>query len=58
MKVVTKITKDEFTKSVELAKSNPANQMRFQPVKSKYVMIGGIPYKFVNGELVQLTKVV
>jgi len=56
MTLVKKISKSEFGKSVELAKKNPANSLRFQPSVSKYVMVSGIPHKFVNGKLVSLTK--
>ena len=41
--------------SIEQAKSNPFNVVR-QPSKSKYVMRGGIPHKWVDGSLVSLTK--
>jgi hypothetical protein len=56
MSIVKKISKSEFGKSVELAKKNPANGLRFQPSKAKYVMVSGIPHKFVNGKLISLTK--
>ena len=56
MSIVKKISKSEFGKSVELAKKNPANGVRFQPSSSKYVMVSGIPHKFVNGKLISLTK--
>ena len=49
------ISKSEFTKSVESAKSNPFNNVR-KPSTSKYVMLEGIPHKWVNGSLVSLTK--
>ena len=49
------ISKSEFTKSIESAKSNPFNTVR-KPSTSKYVMRGGIPHKLVDGSLVSLTK--
>jgi hypothetical protein len=49
------ISKSEFTKSIESAKSNPFNAVR-KPSTSKYVMLGGIPHKWVDGSLVSLTK--
>jgi|TARA_R110000796_G_scaffold618_1_gene2134 hypothetical protein len=49
------ISKSEFTKSIESAKSNPFNTVR-KPSTSKYVMRGGIPHKWVDGSLVSLTK--
>lgn len=57
MTVVKKISKSEFGKSVQLAKLNPANKVS-KPSTSKYVMLGGIPHKMVNGSFVQLTKLV
>jgi len=57
MKVVSKISKSEFNKGVELAKLNPFNTVR-KPSTSKYVMHGGVPCKLVNGSFVQLTKMV
>ena len=56
MTLVKKISKVEFGKSVELAKKNPANGLRYNPTSSKYVMISGIPHKWSNGSLVSLTK--
>tara|TARA_R110000851_G_scaffold264441_1_gene416991 strand:+ start:325 stop:504 length:180 start_codon:yes stop_codon:yes gene_type:complete len=56
MKLRKTITKSEFSKSVKLASSNPANEVRFKPTTSKYVMVGGIPHKWSNGDLVSLTK--
>jgi hypothetical protein len=50
------ITKAEFSKSVKLASSNPANGVKFKPTSSKYVMVGGVPHKWSNGSLVSLTK--
>ena len=55
MTVVKKISKSEFGKSVQLAKLNPANKVS-KPSTSKYVMLGGIPHKMVNGNLVPLKK--
>jgi hypothetical protein len=52
------ITKAEFSKSVKLASSNPANGVKFKPTSAKYVMIKGIPHKMVNKQLVPLTKLV
>jgi hypothetical protein len=49
------ISKSEFTKSVESAKSNPFNNVT-KPSSSKYLMVGGIPHKWVDGSLVSLTK--
>lgn len=56
MTLVKKISKSEFGKSVELAKKNPANQLRYTPTSSKYVMVNGVPHKWSNGSLVSLTK--
>jgi hypothetical protein len=56
MKLRKTITKSEFSKSVKLASSNPANEVRFKPTTSKYVMVGGIPHKWMGGTLVSLTK--
>ena len=56
MKLRSKVTKSEFSKSVKLASSNAANEVRFKPTTSKYVMVGGIPHKWSNGDLVSLTK--
>jgi hypothetical protein len=56
MTLVKKISKVEFGKSVELAKKNPANGVKFKPTSSKYVMVGGVPHKWSNGSLVSLTK--
>ena len=51
MTVVKKISKSEFGKSVQLAKLNPANKVS-KPSTSKYVILGGIPHKLVNGSFV------
>ena len=56
MTLVKKISKVEFGKSVELAKKNPANGVKFKSTSAKYVMVGGVPHKWSNGSLVSLTK--
>tara|TARA_B100000497_G_scaffold99753_1_gene112897 strand:- start:166 stop:345 length:180 start_codon:yes stop_codon:yes gene_type:complete len=57
MTLVKKISKSEFSKSVELANSNSANSQKFNPSSSKYVMVNGVPHKWSNGSLVSLTKI-
>jgi hypothetical protein len=56
MTVKKVITQSEFQKSLELAKKNSANSVT-SPKTSKYIFLGGIPHKLVNGSYVQLTKI-
>jgi len=52
------VSQSEFQKSVELAKKNPANGLKFNLKATSYIMVEGIPCKLVNGSYVQLTKMV
>ena len=52
------ISSVEYQQSVSRAMNNPQNNVKFKPTSAKYVMVGGVPHKWMNGSLVSLTKLV
>ena len=58
MTITKTISSVEYQQSVSRAMNNPQNNVKFKPTSSKYVMVGGVPHKWMNGSLVSLTKLV
>ena len=58
MKITKSISSAEYQQSVSRAMNNPQNNVKFKPTSAKYVMVGGVPHKWMNGSLVSLTKLV